>query len=81
MQVAAAVPLKVLAHLSGTKGHEVPPCTGRFTTEERAAMSAAMKSRTSENFATKKAARRTQDHTARVMRDKEIKETEAEDHA
>mmetsp|Transcript_19258 Transcript_19258/g.57206 ORF Transcript_19258/g.57206 Transcript_19258/m.57206 type:complete len:190 (-) Transcript_19258:92-661(-) len=74
-------PLKVLAHLSGTKGCEVPPWAGRFTTEERAALSAAMKSRTSENLATKKAARRTQDHAARVMCDEEIKETEAEDHA
>eukprot|EP00955_Chlamydomonas_euryale_P109220 365913-Chlamydomonas_euryale.AAC.9 len=40
-----------------------------------------MKSRTSENLSTKKAARRTQDHTARVMHDEELKETEAEDHA
>eukprot|EP00955_Chlamydomonas_euryale_P029493 311094-Chlamydomonas_euryale.AAC.1 len=40
-----------------------------------------MKSRTSRNLATKKAVRRTQDHTGRVMRDEEIKETEAEDHA
>eukprot|EP00955_Chlamydomonas_euryale_P083838 363896-Chlamydomonas_euryale.AAC.4 len=74
-------PPKVLAHLSGTKGYEVPPCAGGFTTEERAALSAAMKSRTSKNVAIKKAARRTQGHTARVTRDEEIKETEAEDHA
>lgn len=64
-------PLKVLAHLSSTKGYDVPACKGKFSNAERQALSAAMKARTAANKAAKKDAQRSREHTAMLVRDED----------